>query len=71
MKALIKYILYEEIEDYDAYDFFLMKHKCRCEANFKTIGIEKGKSELHKEFKQLIPTDNIHPKQVVALYSEE
>ena len=67
----IRQMLYEEIEDYNAYDFFLMKHKCTCEKTFKTIGIEKGKPEIQKEFKQLIPASNIHPKQIVALYSEE
>jgi len=64
-------MLYEEIEDYNTYDFFLMKKSCRCEKEFKTIGIEKGKSEIKKGFVQLIPTTNIHPKQSVILYSEE
>jgi hypothetical protein len=66
-------MLYEEVEDYDAYDFFLMKHKCLCEKTFKTIGVIKGPkgSQLQKEFKQLVPVRNIHPKQTVILYSEE
>lgn len=67
----IQHMLYEEIENYNAYDFFLMKHKCLCEKEFKTIGIEKGKSEIKKGFVQLIPAANIHPKQNVILYSEE
>jgi hypothetical protein len=68
---VIRHVLYEEIEDYDAYEFFLMKHKCTCEKEFKTIGIQKGCDEIKKEFKQLIPTNNIHQKQVVAVYLEE
>jgi hypothetical protein len=66
-------MLFEEIEDCNTYDFFLMKYKCRCEKTFKTIGVIKGPNgaEIQKEFKQLIPTDNIHPKQIVILYSEE
>lgn len=68
---VIRHVLYEEIEDYDAYDFYLMKHKCLCEKTFKTIGIQKGCEYFKKEFKQLIPTTNIHPKQMVAVYLEE
>lgn len=65
-------ILYEEIEDYNAYDFYLMKKSCKCEKEFKTIGIEKSPNseKLLKQFKQTIPTNNIHPKQVVTLYME-
>ena len=68
---IIRHMLYEEVEDYDAYDFYLMKARCTCEKTFKTIGIEKGANsqEIRKQFKRTIPTNNIHPKQVVALYS--
>lgn len=70
---IIRHMLYEEIEDYNTYDFYLMKKSCTCEKTFKTIGVMKGPkgSAILKSFKQTIPTKNIHPKQVIVLYSEE
>lgn len=71
MRVTARTVLYEEVEDYNAYDFYLMKARCTCEKTFKTIGIEKGTNsqEIRKQFKQTIPTSNIHAKQVVTLYS--
>lgn len=71
--TIIRHMLYEEIEDYDAYDFYLMKRSCTCEKQFKTIGIEKGPNshKILKTFKQTIPTKNISDKQIVELYTEE
>jgi hypothetical protein len=72
--TVIKHVSYEEVEDYDAYDFYLMKRNCACEKEFKTIGIERGMIDAQKiiqQFKQTIPTKNIHPKQMVTLYSED
>jgi hypothetical protein len=69
----IQHILYEDVEDYNAYEFFMMKERCSCQKEFKTIGIAKGEysDELKKKFKVLIPTKNIHPKQAIILYSKE
>jgi hypothetical protein len=69
---IIRQMLYEEIEDYNAYEFFIMKLHCVCEKDYKTIGIEKvkGNDLVKKQFCQLLPTKNIHPKQTVIIYSE-
>ena len=71
---IIRNLLYEEIEDYNAYDFYLMKKSCTCEKQFKTIGVQRGMKDTQKllgQFKQTVPTKNIHPKQAVILYCEE